>query len=164
MITINRPPLLIIKDSLIGVRLFYGAFVIGGAVAIACPLGLCTDSGMSFAIRDYVAIGIGSAVLLAGLALIHRTPATITAFDRTQGVVLIAQRGLLRHKRTALTLADVREPVIVGREGTEGTGYLLHLKLASGGLVPPSAHWAANRGSIDRAAAAIRGYLDARMD
>ena len=164
MITINKAPLLIIKDSLIGVRLFYGAFVIGGAVAIACPLGLCIDSGMPFAARDYLAIGIGSAGLLAGLALIYRTPATNTAFDRTQGVVSITQSGLLRHKRTTLTLADAREPVIVSREGTEGTGYRLHLKMADGELVPLSAHWAANRGSIDQAAAAIRGYLDARAE
>jgi hypothetical protein len=70
----------------------------------------------------------------------------------------------LKHKRTTLVLADVREPVIVGREGTEGTGYQLHLKVAGGEVVPLSAHWAANRGSIDQAAAAIRGYLDARAD
>jgi hypothetical protein len=164
MITIDRPPRLTIKDPLLGVRLFYGMFVVGGAVAIACPLGLCIDSAVPFAARDYMAIVIGSVCLIVGLVLGYRSPATITVFDREQGVVSISQGGAWRRKRTRLMLADVKEPVIQEREGTEGTGYQLSLKLGDGELVPLSAHWAANRGSIVHAAAAISRYLEAGAD
>ncbi len=155
MMVLDKPPLLIIRDSLTGVWLFYG-LVVGGLLAAACRLGLCADARFPLLGEDYAIIALGLACALTGLIM---TPFTTVRINRDEGTIFIQRRGVLRREKIMFPLSEVRDAAVLESEGSEGTGYQLNLEMSNGQLIPLSTYWAANRNSADQATESIRSLL-----
>ena len=156
-ITYQTSDALVIRESAAGLRAFGVIFALAGAIALAAGAGERGAGGGSVA-----PLAIGVACLVGG-ALLALLPRTATfAFDKSQRLLIVTRRGVLRRPvREAYALRDIAGVELEQRTDSDGsTTYRVATVLADGTRRPWTGYYSSGRVEKARVVNAARELLE----
>jgi hypothetical protein len=124
--------------------------LLGGAMAIALPLGLATDAGRLEPWERLASVGMGLAVSAGALWWLARNPGTRVELDLTHRRLRLVRSGLRGRQVHWLSFDDLATAEV--EQSTDGDGgpvWRPAVRLRTGQLIPLSELWSHDRAGVD---------------
>lgn len=119
-----------------------GAFVLGGALCAAMPLGLENDMAEQPQYVGPACVVMGLFAVSGGLHFLRQAPASVVEFDRAAGQVRVLRRGTAVAEQEAFALSEVEAVELEeGKDGEGDRAYRVAVRRAGGARLLLSPAW-----------------------